>query len=83
MANTIKMKFSTVANKVPAAGALVPRELAINTTDGKVYTKKENGDVVLIGANDLSSFNNDMSEIVSTAPTDGTGYPVGHVWYVI
>lgn len=24
-----------------------------------------------------------MSSIVSTAPTDGTGYPVGHVWYVI
>jgi len=83
MANTIKMKFSTVANKVPAASALVPRELAINTTDGKVYTKKEDGSVVLIGANDLSSFNNDMSAIVSTAPTDGSGYPVGHVWYVI
>ena len=77
MANTIKMKFSSVADRVPTASALVPRELAINTTDGKVYTKKEDGSVVLIGANDLSSFNNDMSEIVSTAPTDGTGYPVG------
>ena len=51
MANT--MKFSSTANKVPAASALVPRELAINTTDGKVHTPKEDGTVALIGANDL------------------------------
>lgn len=83
MANTIKMKYSTVAGKVPAASALVPRELAINTTDGKVYTKKENGDVVCVGSNDLSDYNNDMWEVTSTNPTSGSGYPTGYVWYVV
>lgn len=85
MANTIKLKRSSTADAVPTTGQLALGEIAINTNDGKVYIKKNDGSdsVILVGANDLSSFNNDMSKIVTTEPTDGTGYPVGHVWYVI
>ncbi|MFZ9568574.1 MAG: hypothetical protein ACO28M_01900 [Vulcanococcus sp.] len=43
MANTIKIKRSAVAGKVPAVGDLQLGELALNTYDGKLYTKKDNG----------------------------------------
>ena len=52
MANTIKVKQSAVASKVPTTGDLVLGELALNTYDGKLYAKKDNGtaSVVEIGA---------------------------------
>ena len=52
MANTIKIKRSSVAGKVPTTGDLDLGELALNTYDGKLYTKKDNGtaSVVEIGA---------------------------------
>ena len=40
MANVIKVKQSSVASKVPATTDLALGELAINTTDGKLYFKK-------------------------------------------
>ena len=52
MANTIKVKQSAVASKVPTTGDLVLGELALNTYDGKLYAKKDNGtaSVIEIGA---------------------------------
>ena len=52
MANTIKLKRSAVAGKAPAVGDLELGELALNTYDGKLYTKKDNGtaSIVEIGA---------------------------------
>jgi hypothetical protein len=52
MANTLKLKRSAVANKVPTTSDLELGELALNTYDGKLYTKKDNGTatVVEIGA---------------------------------
>jgi len=43
MANTIKIKRSAVAGKAPAVGDLDLGELALNTYDGKLYTKRDNG----------------------------------------
>lgn len=43
MANTIKLRRSAVAGKAPAVGDLQLGELALNTYDGKLYTKKDNG----------------------------------------
>lgn len=40
MANTVKMKRSSVAAKVPATTDLQLGEMAINTTDGRLYSKK-------------------------------------------
>lgn len=40
MANTVKMKQSAVAGKVPTTAQLALGELAINTVDGKLYLKK-------------------------------------------
>ena len=52
MANTFKLKRSAVPNRVPTTGDLQLGELALNTYDGKLYTKKDNGTatVVEIGA---------------------------------
>ena len=52
MANVIKIKRSAVASKVPLTTDLQLGELAINTFDGKLYTKKDNGtaSIVEIGA---------------------------------
>ena len=51
MANTIKIKRSSVSGKVPTTAQLELGELAVNTYDGKLYTKKDDGtaSVVEIG----------------------------------
>jgi hypothetical protein len=43
MAQTIKVKRSAVPGKVPTTGDLQLGELGLNTYDGKLYTKKDNG----------------------------------------
>ena len=52
MANTIKVKRSAVPGKAPTTGDLQLGELAINTYDGKLYIKKDDGtaSIILIGA---------------------------------
>lgn len=40
MAQVIKVKQSSVAGKVPITAQLQLGELALNTTDGKLYFKK-------------------------------------------
>jgi len=49
MANTIKIKQSSVASRVPQASDLEQGELAINTNDEKLYTKNSSGTVVELG----------------------------------
>lgn len=43
---TIRHKRSATAGAAPAAGSLTAGELAVNTADGKVFTKRDNGTVV-------------------------------------
>lgn len=50
MVNTILHKRSSTPSATPAAGSLTAGELALNTADGKLFTKKDNGTVVEIGA---------------------------------
>lgn len=52
MANTVRLKRSAVASKVPTTADLQLGELAINTFDGKLFLKKDNGtaSIVEIGA---------------------------------
>ena len=49
MANTIRHKRNSTATAVPAAASLSTGELAINTADGKLFTKKDNLSVIEIG----------------------------------
>ena len=52
MANTVRIKRSAVSGKVPLTTDLQLGELAVNTYDGKLYTKKDNGSesIVEIGS---------------------------------
>ena len=49
MATVIKPKRSETALAVPSAGSLATGELAMNVTDGKLYTKKTDNSVVEVG----------------------------------
>ena len=48
MANTIIHKNSSVAGKIPLVSDLTAGELAVNTSDAKLYIKNTAGDVVAI-----------------------------------
>lgn len=48
MANIVRMKRSAVASKVPTTADLALGEIAINTFDGKVYIKKDNGTASIV-----------------------------------
>lgn len=52
MAQTIKLKRSAVAGKVPTTSDLALGEVGMNTWDGKLFLKKDNGaeSIVEIGA---------------------------------
>jgi len=57
MANTVKLKRSAVAGKIPTTSDLDLGELGLNTYDGKAYMKKNDGTeaVVEIGGGSSSS----------------------------
>jgi hypothetical protein len=48
MANTIKIRRSAVQGAIPTTGQLQLGELALNTYDGKLYTKKDNGTATIV-----------------------------------
>ena len=48
MAQTIKLKRSSVAGNVPGSSDLSLGEIAVNTADGAVYIKKGNDDIVTV-----------------------------------
>lgn len=74
-------KRSSTPGATPASGALTVGELALNTADGKLFTKKDSGAVVEIGA--LAGLSNDdhpqyaltsgstRANLVLTNPVDG------------
>lgn len=50
MANKLILKRSSVASKVPLATDLEPGELAVNLADQKLYSKRSDGTVILVGS---------------------------------
>lgn len=84
MANTIKIKQSAVASKVPTTAQLALGELAINTWDGKLFLKKDNGtaSIVEVGAGASGGIPTGITGILMSdgsgavsAATPGTDYP--------
>ena len=86
MAQTVKLKRSSTANKVPTTSNLELGELAMNTVDGKVYFEKNDGSatiqtilttdsqttgsIELIGAVTASYFKGDGSKISGITAED-------------
>lgn len=77
MAANIKLKRSAVQSRVPTTSDLELGELGLNTYDGKVYMKKDDGTAAIIevggsgggGATDID----DLTDVDTStvAPTDG------------
>jgi len=83
MAQTVKLKRSSVAEKVPTTSDLELGELAMNTVDGKVYFEKSGssvsvqtvlttdsqttGSIELTGAVTASKFSGDGSDITGVS----------------
>ena len=82
MANTIKIKRSAVPAKVPTTGDLDLGELALNTYEGKLYIKKDNGTASIVevggaaGATvvDGGNFANGSSIVSTSGTIDGGSF---------
>lgn len=66
MANTVRLKRSAVQGKTPVVGDLELGELALNTYDGKLFTKKNDGtaSIVEIGGGSGGVTDGDKGDIV-------------------
>ena len=96
MAQTVKLKRSSVASKVPTTSDLELGELAMNTVDGKVYFEKNDGSpsvqtilttdsqttgsVELTGAVTASYFKGDGSKVTNVEATDPNAVVFGIVF---
>lgn len=85
MSQTILVKRSAVAGKAPAVADLQLGELAINTADGKLYTKQDNGVQTIkeIGADPFPAQTGKAGQFLKTdgttavwSDTGGTAYRV-------
>ena len=73
MANIVKLKRSATASAVPTTAQLQLGELAMNTFDGKLFLKKNNGteSIVEIGAGGGGGASVTISTTAPTSPTAG------------
>jgi len=67
MANLVKLKRSAVAGKIPLTTDLELGELALNTYDGKLYTKKDNGTASVIEIGVIDGDKGDITVAASGA----------------
>lgn len=61
MANTVLHKHSATTGIVPAAGSLTARELALNTADGRLFTKTDAGVIIEFARKESVSAQNNIS----------------------
>lgn len=73
MPQKILIKRSSVAAKVPTAANLVLGELALNTYDGRLYTKKNNGTDVIVQIGPVTSVAGREGDVIVTKADVGLG----------
>ena len=66
MANTIVLKRSATAAKVPTTAQLSLGEIAINTYDGLLYIKKDNGTASIVQVGGVTSVNSETGAVTLT-----------------
>lgn len=77
MATTVKLKRSSVSGKVPAVSDLSLGELALNTFDGKLYTKKDNGTASIVEIGGAGGGGGGISGVTVGTFATGTTTDVG------
>jgi glucose/arabinose dehydrogenase len=77
MANTVKLKRSATASKVPLTTDLQLGELAVNTYDGKLYIKKDNGTASVVEINGLPTSGGTLTGSVANTSTGYLQVSVG------
>lgn len=78
MANTVKLKRSSVAGKVPTTSDLQLGELALNTYDGKLFTKKDDGTASIVELSGGGGGGSGAYTISSTPPSSPAS---GDMWF--
>ena len=75
MANSIKIKRTSVQGKIPTTSDIAVGELAINSYDGKLYTVKDQGSpqVVEIGASGAGGGISTLNTLTAATQTFATG----------
>lgn len=75
MANTLKVKRSATPSSQPTTGQLELGEIAINTYDGKVFIKKDNGtaSIVEVGAGGGGGGISSLNALTASTQTFATG----------
>ena len=63
MAQTIKLKRSSVTTNVPTTGQLALGEIAINTYDGKLFIKKDDGTALVVEVGGAGTHNHDATYV--------------------
>jgi hypothetical protein len=66
----IRHRISSTTGAIPSAASLVAGELAVNTADGKLFTKIDSGSVVQIGYSGAPSFNGSSAYTGSSTAID-------------
>lgn len=66
MANTIVLKRSATSAKVPTTSQLSLGEIAINTYDGLLYIKKDNGTASIVQVGGVTSVNSETGAVTLT-----------------
>lgn len=69
MASLVKLKRSAVAGKTPLTSDLELGELAVNTFDGKLFTKKDNGTASVVELNGLPTSGGTLTGSVANTST--------------
>jgi hypothetical protein len=67
MANTIILKRSATPGKVPTTAQLALGEIAINTYDGLIYIKKDNGTPSVVQIGGVTSVNGETGAVTITS----------------
>jgi hypothetical protein len=72
MANTVVLKRSSVTGKNPTTGDLALGELALNTYDGNLFFKKDNGTASIMSVATLTGTQTLTNKTLSAATLSGT-----------
>ena len=91
MANTVLVKRTTVAGRVPSTAQLAAGELAVNVTDGKLFLKRISGSETVVelgqtgpqgpaGPTGPAGTKGDTGATGPQGPTGATGPTPAHQW---